>query len=77
MILFDRGRLFVNLKAEGATNARTLDIYRSVAAGERRSRAVMLEDAIEGTDEQLGAFLTSNDLWAGIGLCGRLCPQWW
>jgi hypothetical protein len=27
----------------------------------------VLEDAVEGTDEQLGAFLSSDELWGGAG----------
>jgi len=42
-------------------------IVRLLRENGEPARAVMLEDAIEGTDEQLGAFLTSNELWGGSG----------
>ena len=42
-------------------------IVRLLRENGEPARAVMVENAIEGTDEQLGAFLTSNELWGGSG----------
>jgi len=42
-------------------------IARVLRANGELTRAAMVEDSLAGTDDELNAFLSSNDLWGGSG----------
>jgi hypothetical protein len=44
-----------------------MSIARLLSENGETARAVTIESAVNGTDEQYGAFLTSNELWGGAG----------